>query len=247
MRQIKGLFRYPLKSHGREALSNIDLTEGKTIAWDRVWAVAHDHSTADGQNWVGCRNFSIGSKAPGLMAIEATLDTATQRLTLRHPDRPELCFDPDTQAAQLIEWVMPLVPKDRALPNRILRLPGDRGFTDSDFPSVTLCNMQSHRTVEAQIGQDLSIKRWRANIWFDGGAAWEERDWIGQKVKIGNAVLQVRENTERCLATAANPATGQRDLDTLGALAHFGHHDFGVRAEVITSGHIALGDTLERL
>ncbi len=245
MKQIGGLFRYPLKSHGREALTSVPLRAGMTLRWDRTWAVAHDASTADGSEWVSCRNFSIGSKAPKLMAINASLNEQTETLTLTHPERPTLVFNPNSYADEFLEWVAPLVPQNRACPNRILRLPIDRGFTDSDFPSVTICNHASHRAVEAQLGAPLSINRWRGNIWLDGAAAWDEWDWIGRDLCIGDAVLRIRERTERCMATTANPETGVRDADTLGALTHWGHKDFSVRAEVITSGQVAIGDAWE--
>ena len=41
----------------------------------------------------------------------------------------------------------------------------------------------------------------------------------------------------------ANPATGRRDADTLGALGDLGHQEFGVYAQVIDGGTLALGDT----
>ena len=52
----------------------------------------------------------------------------------------------------------------------------------------------------------------------------------------------------RCLATTANPDTGLRDADTLGALnALSGHQDFGLYARVIEPGTLSLDDTLELL
>jgi uncharacterized protein YcbX len=60
--------------------------------------------------------------------------------------------------------------------------------------------------------------------------------------------LQVREPIRRCKATTANPATGQRDLDTLGALnANWNHQDFGIYAEVTRTGAIAVGAPVEVL
>ena len=115
-------------------------------------------------------------------------------------------------------------------------------MTDSDFPSVTLCNLSSHRAVEQRLGQPLSIHRWRGNVWIDGLAPWEEFDWIGRKVRVGETVLEVRERTDRCAATTANPETGRRDADTLGALESWGHQDFSVRAEVIEGGMVRPGD-----
>lgn len=239
--KIDGLWRHPIKSHGREALASVGLRAGESMPWDRVWAVAHDAAKAQPGEWAPCANFSRVSKAPDLMAITAVLDEATGNLTLSHPNRPDLTFNPDTDPNALIGWTAPLVPQNRALPDHIMRLDG-RGYTDSDFPSVTLCNLASHRAVEAQMGQDLSIHRWRGNIWFDCEAPWVEFDWMDLEIRIGDAVLRPRERTDRCLATTANPETGKRDADTLAALASFGHQDFSVRCEVIQSGEVRVGD-----
>ncbi|APE42358.1 molybdenum cofactor biosysynthesis protein [Sulfitobacter alexandrii] len=244
MTTVTQLFRHPLKSHGREELRTVALTAGQSMPFDRQWAVAHDRSKADGTEWAQCVNFSIGTKAPKLAAIDARLDPDGETLHLTHPERPDLSFRPNTQGDRLIDWVQPLVPQNRAMPDRVLRLAG-RGFTDTDFPSVSLCNLASHRAVEGKAGTDLSNLRWRGNIWFDSGLPWEELDWIGKEIAIGGAVLGVREPIRRCLHTAANPATGERDVDTLGILNTWDHQDFGIYAEVIRSGPVAVGDRVE--
>ncbi|MEM9578846.1 MAG: MOSC N-terminal beta barrel domain-containing protein [Pseudomonadota bacterium] len=243
---VTSLLRHPLKSHGREALQEVSLVAGEPMPNDRLWAVAHELSKADGSDWAPCANFSRGSKAPALMAISSSFDESTGILTLSHPDRPDLSFNPDKDGALFLDWVRPLVPQDRALPARIVKLPG-RGFTDSDFPSVTLCNLASHRAVEKQLACELSLNRWRGNIWFETDTPWVEFDWIGKDVRIGECILTPRERTDRCLATTANPETGRRDADTLAALAHFGHQDFSVRAEVKSGGKIRIGDRVEPL
>ncbi len=242
--QISALYRHPLKSHGREEMQSVTLHAGQSMPFDRRWAVAHDGSTADGRTWVSCQHFSRGAKAPGLMAISASLNEKTGDLTLSHPDRTELTFNPDQAASAFLEWVRPLVPADRAQPNRILRLV-DRGFTDTDFASVSLCNAASHAAVSERAGSDLSPLRWRGNFWFEGAQPWQELDWIGKTVTLGGATLIIREPIVRCLATTANPATGKRDVDTLGILKkNWGHQHFGVYAEVIKGGPVALGDNL---
>lgn len=243
---VTSLWRHPIKSHGRESLDAVTLIAGQTMPGDRVWAVAHEMSKADNTAWARCASFSIGSKAPKLTAIDAQFDEAKNIITLSHPDQADLMFDPDGDATAFLDWVRPLMPENRAASTRIVRVPG-RGMTDSDFPSITLCNMASHRAVEEQIGHDLSINRWRGNVWFDGLADWQEFDWIGKEVQIGDVILRGRERTDRCLATTANPETGIRDADTLDALDHWGHRDFSIRAEVIRGGNIHIGDTVTPL
>ena len=245
--QVTALYRHPLKSHGHEALDNVTLHAGQSMPMDRHWAVAHESSKADGTGWAPCVNFSRGSKAPQLMAISARFDETSGMLTLSHPDRPDLTFDPDYDSARFLDWVQPLVPQDRALPARILRLPA-RGFTDTDFASLSLCNTASHDAVSEQASQDLSPLRWRGNIWFDGAEPWAETRWIGHQIRLGEAVLSVKEPIVRCLATTANPETGERDVDTLRILSsNWNHQDFGIYAQVLKGGKVAVGDSLEVL
>ncbi len=242
---IAGLWRHPIKSHGRETLDSVVLTAGQTMPWDRVWAVAHERSSADGHAWAPCANFSIGAKAPGLMAIDARLDQTTRTVHLTHPDRPPLSVRPDDAPDELIAWAAPLMPADRLASARVVRVPG-RGMTDTAYASVSIGNLASHRAVEARIGGPLSACRWRLNIWLDGLDPWAEFDWIGRHLRLGGARLEVVERIRRCRATEANPDTGQRDAPTLEVLDQgWGHRDFGIYARVTDGGPVGLGDAIE--
>lgn len=242
---VTSLWRHPVKSHGREEIAAATLAPGGTVPFDRLWAVAHEQSDVDGSAWAPCQNFSRAAKAPGLMAITARMDEAAGRLTLSHPDRADLTFDPDTEGDRLIDWAGDLIPEGRARSARVVRAASGRGFTDSDFPSVTLCNHASHRAVEQKLGRALSPHRWRGNVWIEGLAPWEEFEWEGREIRIGEVRLRVRERTTRCLATHANPETGRRDAEVLPTLSEWGHRDFSVRAEVIGGGTIRPGDAVD--
>ena len=235
------IWRHPVKSHGREQLSQVTLQAGQTMPWDRTWAVAHEGARIDGSEWVPCANFSRGAKAPQLMAIDCQLDEATEAVTLSHPDRETVTLHPERDAATLVDWVQPLMPEDRAQSARVVRVDG-RGMTDTPFPSLSIANIATHRAVEGKLDQSLSMQRWRANLWLDGLAAWDEFGWIGKTLRIGEVEFMIEERITRCLATTANPETGERDADTLGALKTWGHQDFGVYGIVKNSGAIRSGD-----
>ncbi len=234
--------RHPIKGHGRETLASVALSAGACLPWDRHWAVAHEAARlTDG--WNPCVNFARGAKAYALNAIESDLDEATATVTLRHPDRGAITFRPDDPAdlPRFLDWVRPLNPENRAQPARIVT--AGRGMTDSDFPSVSILNTASLADLSARMGHDLSIHRWRGNLWLDGAAPWAEWDWVGRDIRIGDAVLNIRERITRCMATTCEPATGISNADTLGALeANFGHQDFGLYAVVVNGGTIATGD-----
>ena len=236
------IWRHPIKSHGREAVDAFDIAPGGTIPFDRLWAVAHEAAKLDGSGWVACANFSRGAKTPALMAITARMDE--DLVTLSHPDRPDLTFDPDDDNRVFLDWIAPLTDPSRAAPSGIVRA-GARGFTDTPFPSISLGNPVSHRAVEQKAGRSLSRHRWRANLWVDGLAPWEEFDLVGRDIALGTATFRIEERITRCRATMANPDTGRIDADTLGALEEgWGHRDFGIYLACTAPGRVAVGDTV---
>jgi len=250
--RVAAFWRHPIKSHGRERVARVTLARGQAMPWDRCWAVTHEATRHDGTGWSPCREFSIGSKSPGLQAIEAESDRQAGTVTLRHPERPTLTIRPDDpddpeDAERFIGWVRPISNPDRARPAQLVRVE-ETAMTDTDFPSLSLINLASHAAVEAELGQALSPLRWRGNILFEGFAPWAEMRWIGKRLRLGHVEMEIIEPIQRCMATTANPETGQRDADTLGALNRgFGHQDCGVYARVVQGGQLHEGDPIEVL
>lgn len=243
--RLAHIFRHPIKSHGREELCEVTLSEGKGLPWDRHWAVTHD-AAGPVSGWAPCVNFSRGAKAPALQAIDARLDESSATVTLSHPQRPPLQFAPDDPAAiaRFLEWVAPLVPETRARPAGIIA--AGRAMTDTDYESISLLSLAANRILGRRMGAELDLGRWRGNLWFEGLAPWEEFDLVGREIALGTTRLRVVERITRCRATMANPKTGRIDADTLAALEHgYGHSDFGVYAVVTGKGTIRRGDQLE--
>lgn len=65
---------------------------------------------------------------------------------------------------------------------------------------------------------ELSELRFRSNVVIDGAEAWEEQAWLGGRLRIGNVGFRVHAPVVRCLATQANPDTGERDRHVLMTL-----------------------------
>lgn len=244
--QVARLWRHPIKSIGTERIARVALAPGATIPFDRTWALAHEKTRAplDPPAWAPCSVWIRCTVVPGLAAVSARMDEETGTLTLTHPERPPLAFDPDApaDAPRFLDWIDPLIPARMPRPRGLVRVPG-RGMTDTDFPSVSIASLASLRALSERMGQPLDPRRFRANIWLEGLAPWAEFDWEGRELILGGARLRVVERIGRCNATKANPETGRRDAETLAALeTHYGHKDFGVYAEVIAGGPVAEGD-----
>jgi len=90
--------------------------------------------------------------------------------------------------------------------------------------------------------------RFRSNIAVDGIAAWDEQAWVGRTLRIGNVAFDVAAPVTRCLATHANPLTGERDrpvMKTLLGLHRAERPTFAVMMTSDRGGRIRVGDAIE--
>ncbi|HEX5476792.1 MAG TPA: MOSC domain-containing protein, partial [Burkholderiales bacterium] len=113
----------------------------------------------------------------------------------------------------------PLAGNPERLP---LRLVGD-GVTprmqDDPAGPATQHGRASLEALAATLGaSELDGQRFRSNIVIEGLPAWEEQGWIGRQIEIGGLAFRVAKPKARCLATHANPLTGERDLAVMPAL-----------------------------
>jgi uncharacterized protein YcbX len=239
------IWRHPIKGIGAERLDHAGLKVDRPLPMDRAWAVLEEGGEAT-EGWRPCRNFLRGAKGPALMAISAEVTGGTIRLS--HPDRPDLALDPDAEGAglALCDWLRPIYPADHRPPAALVRAPAE-GMSDAPYPSVSVLNLASLRSLSQRIGHDLDPRRFRGNLWLEGLAPWEEFELPGRRLRIGAAELEVIEPIGRCRATEANPRTGFRDAPTLATLEDgWGHTEFGVYAMVRRGGRLAIGDEVTR-
>jgi uncharacterized protein YcbX len=247
--RLAHIVRHPVKSVGWQELERVVLTQGRPLPFDRHWAVAHRGAPFEGDpdGWQPKMCFARGAAEGRLQAIRADFDDLTGHIRLTHPDQPDFTgILPDAGRA-VVHWLRPLWPETRPALDRLVSRGDGGALGDCPDPFVAVLNLSSNRALGQRMGRDLSIHRWRGNLWLEGLAPWEEFDLIGQTLTIGPARLRIVERIGRCVATCADPATGKPGGDTLAALeAAYDHTDFGVYAIVEQGGEIALGDTVTR-
>ena len=249
MKRLAQIWRYPVKSIGRERLSRARIDIGGRLPFDRHWAVLHEGSakrltdgdTLDG--WLPKSAFLRGAASPQLQAIDGGLDS--DKLVLSHPQAGDIIVPLGDEAAEdrLIDWLRPLWPADKPAPLRLVR--ATEPLTDTRKPYVSVNSLDSLAALEADVGQRLGVERWRGNLWIEGVEPFTELDWIDREFSIGDLRLIGREAIGRCSATAADTETGNPDLDMVRMLTEYrGHSNFGIYAEVLSGGEIAEMDEL---
>lgn len=105
-------------------------------------------------------------------------------------------------------------------------------FQDSGNAAVSMVSRQS-------IGS-WAQRRFRANILLDGAG---EDEYVGQRVSVGAAILEVRERLSRCvMVTRPQPGGIERDLDVLRTIHRERDGCLAIGAVVIEPGRVRTGD-----
>ena len=97
----------------------------------------------------------------------------------------------------------------------------------------------------------LDPRRFRALIELDGPDAYGEDAWQGRRIRVGEAVIHLGERMPRCVMTALDPDTGEKNFDALKVLAGYRKVGtevvLGVYGDVEQPGRIERGDPVELL
>jgi uncharacterized protein len=204
-----------------------------------------------------------GSDAGSLMRITPSFDTATERLSLRFPGGERIDGDgAATGEPHLVSFYGRAVlarevegPFAEAVGRfighsvRLLRCdrPGD-GVDDFPLTVVSTASVAdlAHR---ARHDAELDSRRFRMNLELEGCEPYEEDSWAGRTIRVGKASLRIIAPVPRCVVTQLDPDTGEKDFATLTHIARYrqripgdGGLPFGMYAEVVTPGTIAVGD-----
>ncbi len=248
MPTIDSLIRYPIKGMGGAALPHTCLMAGEGMPLDRAYAIENGGQRFDAQNpkWLPKTNFLQLMQHERLASLTLGFDEATHVLTLFRDGRQVAKGALQTKLGrQMIEQFLAAYMKAELRgPPRIVSSPG-HSFTDIAEKALHLVNLASVRDLGRIAEIDLDPQRFRANVYFDGLPAWEERHWCGKTIACGDATLEVFKETGRCEATSVDPKTARRGRSVPASLERtWGNTKFGLYARVISGGEIAIGSTI---
>lgn len=243
------LYRYPVKGLTGEALESATLTVDETLPFDRAYAIENGPGPFEPARPAHLPkiHFLMLMRNEQLAALECHFDDANHTLSIAHEGQEKARGDLRTATGRtaIEDFFVRYMPEAslRGRP-RVVSAPG-HSFSDVKEKCLHIVNLESVRALSTIIGSEVDPMRFRANVLIDGTPAWSEFDHIGKQLKLGSAVAEVFERTERCAATTVNPATAARDLKIPSVLSRtLGHTDFGVYARVIGGGPIAVGDAI---
>lgn len=246
---ISNIIRYPVKGLSGEGLERAALEAGGALPQDRRFALAHGASkfNPSDPSWVPKSNFFMLAKDEKLAQLSIAFDEDSEILTIyrkgKQVSRGKIT---DSVGRTLLEQFLSsfLAGSGRGTP-KIVEAPSGT-LMDSAAKVVSILNLESVKDLERVTRAPVDPRRFRANVWIEGAPAWQEFDWVGQEISAGGLRMKVVEPIERCAATNVNPDTAERDMNIPLTLRRgFDHICMGVYAEVLSTGEIAVGDTLD--
>ena len=256
MPKVTALYRYPVKGFTPESAERLTVLPGGRVAGDRVLNFRFADAPVADTAW--CRKYHgvVLANTPGLARLNVRIDERAQRLTIcyRNTLLAEDSLDEAGRrrlADALTGYVLSL--EDNPLQGQPLRLPlklvGDGTtphYQDNEAGQVTLHSRESLTSAGVALGDaNLNELRFRHNIVIDGVAAWEEQSWVGGGLRVGEVAFEAVVPKVRCLATHANPLTGERDLQVMQTLMKMfmqREPTFGVGMLSEAGGEIRVGD-----
>lgn len=227
---VAALRRWPVKSMAGERVQALEL-DGFGATGDRTHAVF--------DVFKGAPRRVNAELLPGLLAWAAAypdLDPVDRET----PPRPVLTAPDGTRHDWDDEALAEALAADLGRPVTLAREP--RG--QQDRPATVHVTVEaSLRALGASLGADVDVRRFRSNIHVDLDAEpWAELEWVGRRLRVGDAELEVVEPCERCAIPTRDPDTQDRWPQLLRLLAAERATNFGLIARAATPAVVREGD-----
>jgi MOSC domain-containing protein len=257
MPHVAALYRYPVKGFTPESRESLEITPGGRIAGDRVLGFRFADTPEPDDAWSSKHGMLVLMNTPGLARLRLSYDETAHRLRIACDEGPLVDEPLDSEGRRRISEAVgafaaglaesPLVGHPQRLP---LRLVGDGvspRYQDRPDGYVTMHGRGSVAALAHALGTEVSELRFRSNVAIEGLEPFEEQEWMGKTLRIGSARFRVHAPIRRCLATHANPQTGQRDQPVLTTLTRsLGQEEptLAVALVPLGAGELHLGDDL---
>jgi len=260
---VSALWRYPVKSMRGEACTEVDVG-GRGVAGDRAYALvdAQSGKIASAKNprlWpdllsYGARYLEPPDAAGRAARVEVAFpsgtkmqsdDAALARMLSVELGRP-VRFSASAPVDPVLDEYWPDM-EDLAHRDTVTE-EATKSQTFFDAASVHLVTQRTLEALHALAPEaSFSVARFRPNIVVeapDDDADFPEDAWVGRSLHIGDVVLNITQQTGRCVMTTLAQQGLPNDGNVLRTAARNHSAYVGVYAEVVRGGTVRVGERL---
>ena len=249
MIKIKNLFYSPVKSLSFTESDSLNILKYRGVEDDRIFAFVQNMDISKIKNLIKDPNsrklndFLTLKNTPELNKYNFTY--TKDNLILKKQDEIIISINPfdENEKKLLCEKISQIIIKDKRL--NFLMDEKNPFFDTMPYNSISLINKKSINDFSKKISTDIEFERFRANIYIDGLAAWEERNWIGKTININNISFVVSDEISRCSVTNLKPSTDIVTINLPNQLKKtYDHINMGLYLVPLKNGVISKGDKL---
>ncbi|NEW07637.1 MOSC domain-containing protein [Paenibacillus sp. SYP-B3998] len=230
--EISEINRYPIKSFAGERLETC-IVETYGLYGDRCYAFIDETKE-------GWESFFTARTIPNMLAYKAKLigegfQHELPKVSVTSPDN------------RIFNWNEELLNEMQRFSKKKMSMKSyqsqNADLMAVDSSSLLIITDSTLRNLEKIWGKSLDKRRFRANlvVTVDEGAG-NECEWIGKRVAVGSAELQIDTYCERCSMITIDPDDLERDSSLLRKVNEEMNLSFGVYASVKKTGHIHTGE-----
>jgi uncharacterized protein YcbX len=235
--RVASLQRWPVKSMAGERLD--------ALAVDG-WGVTGDRTHALFDVFKGAPRRVNAEVLPRLLAWAAAYPAAAgDAVTREAPPQPVLTAPDGTARAGDDPQLPAALADDLGRPVTLAREP--RG--QQDRPGTVHVTVEaSLRALGEALGASVELARFRSNIHLELDAEpYAEERWVGRRLRIGDAELEIVEGCERCSIPTRDPRTQEKWPQLLRLLAAERATTFGLIVRPLAPAVVRRGDAAELL
>lgn len=229
--EIEEIFRYPVKSFQGEKLGSSQV-ETYGLRGDRSQTFI-DRQRSD-------KNLSA-KKIPYLLGytanyVEDVSDNDSPKIQVKSPQGKLYNWDDELLQHMRDRFKLDLSMKTYPMDHN--------GPTAVDDANLLLTTDASLSALEKINGEFTDVRRFRPNfvIHLYEDSPFEEVQWLGKTVQIGNVEIEVYQQCQRCLMIGVDPDNVSIDVSILKNVAQHLDANFGVYARVTRTGTVRTSD-----
>jgi uncharacterized protein YcbX len=217
-----------VKSMAAEALTEVDVS-WHGLAGDRRWAFIRSDAPRSGFPW-----FTLRQRA----------DLNHYRPSFVEPERPDKSPTVvQTPSGAVLDVTDPALAAELG-PGGIRVIKQDRGIFDT-FP-LSVVTTQTLSALGEMVGDRLDVSRFRPNLLVEATdeAPFQEDDWVGHVLQIGDLRMRIDQRDGRCVVITIDPATTERTPEILRTVARERQGCVGVYGSTVAPGRVTVGDAV---
>ena len=235
---IDSLYRYPIKSFSGEKKNSLEIYNSGKIVGDRIAAFRIGKNMINDGKWLKKNNYLSLMHIPELSKIKCKFDSELNNIYFEN-EKISINITDKEKIELIVGKYLEYETYNKGI--ALFLSPNPQvSFHDSEEGFISLLSKKSVEKLSETTGY-INPKVFRSTIIIDDCDFFEEFNYVGKNLIIGDLKFQVVRRITRCNSINCNPKTAIYDRNILKVLPNINgiiNPSFGIKLKLISKGGI---------